>query len=64
MDREFGVPTSGVAPRGSVPALVVVGADGRDVQFLQVCGGRDEGERALLRCVRACVRACTGNVAS
>ncbi|KAL8432042.1 hypothetical protein Efla_003483 [Eimeria flavescens] len=43
------LPTQGQPPRAALPALIVVGADGRDAQFLQVSGGRDEGERALLR---------------
>ncbi|CDJ34317.1 PDI-like protein-related, related [Eimeria mitis] len=49
IERDASVPTLGQGPRACVPALVVVGADGRDAQFLQVGGGRDEGERAILR---------------
>lgn len=49
VDKEANTPTYGQGPRAGVPSLVIVGADGRDAQFLQVSGGRDEGERALLR---------------
>lgn len=43
------VPTAGQGLRAPLPALVVVGADGREAQFLHVAAGRGEGERALLR---------------
>ncbi|CDI78185.1 hypothetical protein, conserved [Eimeria acervulina] len=49
VEREYAVPGLGQGPRAALPALVVVGSDGRDAQFLQVGGGRDEGERAILR---------------
>lgn len=47
--REYEVPLYGYGPRCGVPCVVVIGGDGREAQFLHVCGGRDEGERALLR---------------
>ncbi|KAL8271897.1 hypothetical protein Esti_004182 [Eimeria stiedai] len=49
VEKEVHVPTQGQGPRAGLPSLVVVGADGRDAQFLQVSGGREEGEKALLR---------------
>ncbi|XP_026190825.1 probable nucleoredoxin 1-1 [Cyclospora cayetanensis] len=49
VEKESNIPSKSQGPSAGIPALVIVGADGMNAQFLQVCGGRDEGERALLR---------------
>ncbi|OEH75670.1 PDI family protein [Cyclospora cayetanensis] len=55
VEKESNIPSKSQGPSAGIPALVIVGADGMNAQFLQVCGGRDEGERALLRCFAAAI---------
>ncbi|KAF8819448.1 PDI family protein [Cardiosporidium cionae] len=39
----------GVGPRSPPPALVIIGSEGEEKQFLPITSGREEGVRGLLR---------------
>ncbi|EPR64361.1 PDI family protein [Toxoplasma gondii ME49] len=47
--KEYEVPTYGYGSRTGVPSVIVIGSDGREAQFLPICSGLEEGDRALLR---------------